>query len=142
MATIEGAMRELLLADPQVVALVGDRVYPQDAPQDAAPPMVVYQTADLDQSVCVSGVENEFSQSFRFDCYGGAGEPYASAKAVADAVRTRALALEIAAAQGGRIVVEGVAPEGGEDGLEPPAFGEGDGIDYVGVQARVFWRTN
>lgn len=32
--TIEGAIRNLLLLDPAIVAIVGDRIYPQQLPED------------------------------------------------------------------------------------------------------------
>ena len=34
-----------------------------------------------------------------------------------------------------------VEQEGGEDGLEPPVHAEEQGLDYCGVQLRVYWYT-
>lgn len=137
--TVETAIRDLLLEDADLTALLGDRIYPQDAPQTAEPPYVLYFTADPEQTLTLNGYINNYNQAFRFDCYGGPlGRSYSSAKAIAKALRTCLFSFLRGTAPGG-VEIQGILDDGGEDGLEPPIHGEEEGLDYVGVQVRVHW---
>lgn len=141
--TIESALVQLLNADAAFAALAGGRVYPQDGPRDGEGPWVVYATSDPDREMSFTAYLGLQNQSFRFDCYGGGErERYRSAKRVAAALRDCLFGFlrgEVVAPDGDAVNVQGVFPEGGEDGLEPPAHAEGAGLDYVAVQVRVYW---
>ena len=140
--TIEEAMVAMLAADATLTGLVGTRVYPQEAPQDEALPLVLYTTSDPSQAESMNGWVDLYDQAFRFDCYGGdSSGSYASAKAVAAALRSRlhAFARGPVVLADGTVYVRGISDDGGEDGLEPPAHGEERGVDYCAVQVRVWW---
>ena len=140
--TIEEAIVSVLEADATLTALVGTRIYPQEAPQDETLPLVLYATSDPSQAESMAGWVDLYDQAFRFDCYGGdSSGSYASAKAVAQAVRDRlhAFARGPVTVDGETVYVRGISDDGGEDGLEPPAHGEERGVDYCAVQVRVWW---
>lgn len=142
--TVEEAIRAYLIEPGGgVESLVGPRVYAQDAPQEADLPLVLYVTSDPEQLQTLAGVYlNHYSQSFRFDCYGGGDMSYASAKSIARAVRDRLGGLVHTAIGDDSITVQGVFQEGGEDGLEPPVHAEEKGLDYCGVQLRIHWHAS
>lgn len=143
---IEEAVTGLLTADAQLVALIGGadapRLYPQDAPQSAECPLVLYVTNDPEQQRSLRGYLNAYSQTFRFDCYADGGQPYSQAKAVAK--RLRAVLLGLAPGTligGGAIKIRSVGLAGGEDGLQEPLFADQEGADYVAVFIRIAWET-
>lgn len=83
---LESAQRAFLLADAGVAALVGTRVYPNFEPQDAALPAVAYQAIGGPSGEIGHNREREFRQ-LRI-MYTVTAATYASAKAVAAAIRT------------------------------------------------------
>lgn len=139
---IETAIVQLLLADATLAALVGDRVYPQDAPQDAQRPYVVYETSDSVRLATMTGYLNLRFTAFRFTSFGGdAGGRYVSAKAVDEAIADKLFGFvrgEITH-QGETLNVQLIEDEGGEDGLEVPAHADEEGLDYCGRNLRVHW---
>lgn len=84
MTTIE-AVRAELAADAAVTALVGERIYPQVAPQGAAPPYVVMTVvSDVPSNTFDGSPATRLVQSrIQVDCY---ARMYREARAVADAV--------------------------------------------------------
>lgn len=141
--TVEEAIRAYLVElGSGVESLIGQRMYAQDAPQDADLPLVLYVTSDEEQAIDLDGTPaNFFEQVFRFDCYGKGPRSYASAKAIARAVKARLLPLVHQAIGDDTVSVQAVEQEGGEDGLEPPIHAGEQGLDYCGVQLRVYWNT-
>lgn len=142
--TIEQAIRERLLANATLTALVSTKVYAIEAPQDSDPAYVILATSDPYQFEALAGDRpNLYSSVFRFDCYGGGVERYTSAKAVAAAVRGCLFGLTLNSQMGtSGLDLAGVEDLGGEDNLEPPLHADGSGIDYVGVTVRLFWRNH
>lgn len=139
---VETAIVQMLLADAAVAALIGTRLYPQDAPQDGARPLVLYATSDPDRLPTMTGYLTLQSKAFRFDCYGGdSGGRYLSAKNVADAIEDKLYGFAKGTITYGAetLNVQLIEPDGGEDGLEPPVHGDEEGLDYVGVGCRVHW---
>lgn len=51
MADIEVLFRTHLAGNARVAALVGNKIYPTEAPQDAAFPYIVYQTIDRTEAI-------------------------------------------------------------------------------------------
>lgn len=83
--SVESVIYDRLAADATLAALVGNRIYPIRAPQEAVLPLVVYQRiggATVNGSTAVSGTSNP---QFQIDCISGT---YGDAKRVADAVRS------------------------------------------------------
>lgn len=84
MATIEEALKALLVADAGVNAVVAGRVYPVMHPQGAGLPAVVYRRVSgvrVGQHGTVSGLARP---RFQFDCL---ATTYAAAKGLANLVR-------------------------------------------------------
>lgn len=84
MSTIAEAVVENMLGNATITALIGERLYPNVAPQDAATPTLVYQLIDTQHVASRSGSSNLARSLFQFTC---AAETYAETKALADAVR-------------------------------------------------------
>jgi hypothetical protein len=142
MSGIETALVQLLLACAPLTELIGTKLYPQDAPQEVDAPYVVYSTSDYDRSLTLSGYEEERRLRVRLDAYGGlAGGAYASAKAIDTAIRECFETFFRGAVGQENVFIEGIFPEGGEDGQEIPFSGEEDPQDFVGSQYLVVWHT-
>lgn len=87
-------LRELLLADPGVAALVIDRVYPAPAPQDVAFPFITFQRITTTRDYTLEGPCGLAAATFQVDCWvqsreaqQAAGGAYLQARALAKAVR-------------------------------------------------------
>lgn len=135
---IEEAIYERLSAVSAVTDLLGTppRIYPQQAPQSCAFPVVVYQQANQRRVRTLTGFVSLSSYDLHLDCY---GETYTSAKAVWDAVRD-ALNGYKGELGSGAIAVRGIFDEGAQDGLESPVHAEEDGIHRVGLDLSIWFR--
>ncbi len=89
---IEAAIASYLASQPDLVQLIGDRIYPVKLPQDPAMPAVTYQRISTVPVKTLDG-PNPAHQRVRlqFSCWGedvpGRASGYASAKAVAAQIR-------------------------------------------------------
>ncbi len=82
---VESAVVALLEATAGVTSLVGTRIYPQDAPPDAALPYIVYRRGlPNDRVPALSGVTGLNRAELELFCV---STDYGVAKSVADAVR-------------------------------------------------------
>jgi len=81
---IEEALYSHLAADGGVSALVGNRIYPIEAPQQAALPYLVYQRVSGPRVRSHSGPSGLASPRFQIT---GAAETYPSLRALMNAVR-------------------------------------------------------
>lgn len=84
MSTIGEAVVEYLLSTVAITAIIGDRLYPNVAPQDAIKPTLVYQLIDAQHVASRSGSSHLARSLFQFTAE---AETYAGADALADAVR-------------------------------------------------------
>ncbi len=89
--TVEEAIRERIETLSPVVALVGDRVYLDKAPQSTAFPVVVVQLIDDPGAYHLRGPQNPRRARIQVDVYAtetatNGGDAYADAAAVADAI--------------------------------------------------------
>lgn len=85
---MRAAIRSMLLASPEVAALVGPRVYPRRVPQGAAYPAITYEVRP-DYGVNHGGRERLDHVSLSVDCWAreASGAPASTtAAALADAV--------------------------------------------------------
>lgn len=143
---IEQAIRAKLIATSGVSTLVGSKVYAQEAPQDQGPPYVVFSTGGYAQEQTLSGMLNLYSQTWRWECYGGpATGGYRSAKSIAAAIRGvifGGLTVLAEVTTGAGVDFMGAEDQGGDDEIELPIDAEGRGVDYVTVQARIWWRIH
>lgn len=139
---VEAAIAQLLLADSDLGDLVHGRIYPQDAPQSAELPLILYVASSPEQMRGLKGYLDTHTLTLRYDCYGSHAEgSYSSAKATAKRVREILFANERAAIGDSSIRLQGVFDGGGEDGLQEPLYAEEEGIDYVGVVVRLAYRA-
>jgi hypothetical protein len=85
MATVEQALRDLVLADSAVSARVGSRMYPLTLPQAWASPALRYQRVSALRAREVGGPTGRAYPTFQIDAF--ARGSYADARALADDVR-------------------------------------------------------
>jgi hypothetical protein len=88
--TLEYQLRLFLLADPDIAALVGTRVYPSPAPQNAEMPCITFQRVSTDREYSLDGRSGLAGPIIQIDCWSDAPEyagKYATAKTVAETVR-------------------------------------------------------
>jgi hypothetical protein len=124
---IEEAVYGRLAADAAVLALCGGRVYPGQAPQGSALPVVVYGQADQVRLQTLAGVVNLNRYSMRLDVW---AEDYAGAKALYHAVRDSLVGFSGTL---GSVDVRGVFEESGDDDSEAPVHAEETGLYRAGL---------
>ncbi len=84
MSDIGEALVEWLLADSAIAALIGERLYPDVIPQDAARPAVAYQLIDVQHVPSRTAGAHLARSLIQFTCD---AETYSGAKALATAIR-------------------------------------------------------
>ena len=82
--TVEAAIYSILTGDATVSSLVGTRIYPVMAPQDAVLPGIVYKRISTDRLSALSADIGVAEARFQFDCYAAT---FDQAKIVSEAVR-------------------------------------------------------
>ena len=83
--SIESGLYAHLTSDPDVSALVGDRIYPLLVPQDATLPAIAYQRISTGRDETHTGPSGLSQARIQLTCI---ADSYDAAKAVADAVRS------------------------------------------------------
>ena len=86
MITIEEGLKEFLIANAAVNAIISGRIYPNKLPQTVTMPALTYQRIDTPRvhSMDSSGATGTAHPRIQFDCWAAS---YASAKGLADALR-------------------------------------------------------
>jgi len=87
---VEVALRTILLADPAVSALVGDRIAPSMIPEDASLPALTYVVVDEEPDEHQEGLSGIETVSIQFSAWAvgtPAGSGYATSRKLARAVR-------------------------------------------------------
>ena len=84
MADIAVAFNSLLMGDADVVALIGDRLFPNAAPQNPTEPYVTYGRVDTQHIGSFQGSGGLANVLMQFDIWGA---PYSSVRSVADRFR-------------------------------------------------------
>lgn len=113
--TLIQALRERLLSQPPLTALVGTRVYAMRLPQDTPLPAVRIQEVDRLGSQQLRGTVNLHVARVQVDAVEGETNgpaPYASAHAVADAVRGAIVGGEFTGLEGFVGVLSGIRVRG------------------------------
>lgn len=82
---MDEAIYERLSGDTALAALVSNRIYPDQVPQDVVWPAIIYHQVSETASYSHDGDANLDQARFQFDCYGSTS---ASAKAVKNALRS------------------------------------------------------
>ena len=105
----ELAVYTILKNDAPVAALVGTRIFPSLAPQNAANPLIVYQRISADRITSLDGPSGLSWARVQVDCY---AETYAGAKTLSAAIR---VALEGYRGTVGGVRVGGISLETDRD---------------------------
>lgn len=132
---IEEAIFAKLTTDAAVSALVSTRVYPGQAPQSSALPLIVYQQAAQQKLQTLTGVINLNSHTMSLDMW---GESYAAVKALYHAVRNCLVGFR-GELSGGQVDVRGIFEESGDDGAEPPVHAEEEGLYRAGLELNIWY---
>jgi hypothetical protein len=118
-ADLEAELRAFLIADPGVSALVGQRVYPAPAPQNATMPFITFQRISVSREYTLAGPAGLAGVLMQIDGWADAPEydgNYAVTKEIATAVR---LCLEGYAGLFTSIYVQEITVDNERDIFEP-----------------------
>lgn len=132
--TIEEAIQGLIVADVTVQALVGTRVYPDQAPESSAYPRIVYQQAERQPVMTMQGpvASNKYTLDLEINA-----RTKSSAKAVAKAVRDLLLGYR-GSPSGVRVM--GIFGETESDDHDIPQHGDERGIFSVSMTLSLWFR--
>lgn len=115
--TIEDGINELLLAQPAIAGMVGNRIYPNEAKEGSAFPRIVYSVTGNSRTHAMSGPDGAPAMLLLLDCQGS----YDQSKNLADAVR---LAMDGYRGYAGQHWIKGCFFEDQSDQPESPVRGE------------------
>jgi hypothetical protein len=134
---ITHGLRSLLLADAGIAALVGQRVYVNQAAQTAALPYIVITQIDLDPMLALDGTYGMQSAEIDVDCY---GMNHVTAAAVAAAVKAKLN--DYSGAAGDDDMIDAVLLLDENDGPLAPNDGTQTGRHLVTVEYEVQFTPN
>lgn len=66
--SIESGLRDYLLANADVEALIGNQVYPEEAPDGAEEPYVVYSLFEVDEPRFLNGTRRYSKTTYEVQC--------------------------------------------------------------------------
>lgn len=134
---IEAAIRQELVDNADVAALVATRVYPQIAAQGAAKPYLVYTRISTDRPRHLLSAAGIYSARIQIDAY---GSTYSQAKTLADKTRLclDGLEHETIGSGGTTAYVRSVMLDGEYDGFDNPNDGGQLGTHRV-IQDFIVW---
>lgn len=119
--TLEDGINELLKQQPSLTGIVGDRIYPNEAPEGSSLPRVVYLVRSNQHSHVFSGGDGLPEMTLVLECQGS----YDQSKLVADTLRTM---LDGYRGYAGQHFVNGCFFEDAYDQPSPAVRGEEKGI--------------
>jgi hypothetical protein len=122
--------------DPDVVALVADRVYPVIAPASAALPFVTWRRSNVTREMTLSGPLGMPTVSLAVDIY---AESYAAVRQIAD--RVRAVLNGFRGGSGNYIHVSIVSIQAESDGFVQLAGGDLPPVYSVTQTYNVLWQS-
>lgn len=124
---IEQAIRSRLIADADIVALIGERVYPASAPQRQARPYIVYGLDDEERAPRRHGnlVDGQLAFDLVADTYAAVKDLQHKVRRCLDTWRDNAVR---------RVTVEGIT-----DQYEAPADGAEVGFHHVLIRCRAWY---
>lgn len=134
---IEQALYARLAADPGVSALVAARIYPEQAPQADAFPLITYSEASRGFIYALAARINLDKYSMHLDCY---ALSYAAARAVRAAVIACLDSLRETIGAG-TVAVLGAFLETGDGGVEAPIHADEQGVFRAGLDLDIHYRT-
>jgi hypothetical protein len=134
MIAVEPALVAALVNNPDVVAAVGNRLYPNVAPEGAAFPHVTYYRAGTTRTRTYTGTAGT-KPVVQFDCW---AQTYPEAKAVALAIAgaLNDKVINVNARGIGLLRILGSWVEDEEDAYEAPELAEEAGVHKCGLSVR------
>lgn len=87
MPTIEESLVSFLKADVMLTGLIGGRIYPEEAPQNAGWPHITYQIISYPQKFHLAGPSGLASPRIQIDCWAKGSTGKKDVVAIAEAVR-------------------------------------------------------
>lgn len=136
--TIEEAVRGLLLGQPDILALCDERIYPQEAPQEARMPYVIYQQADQRMVMSLRRRINLNSYLMRLDCFAAS---YAEVKELHQVLLDTLVDFR-GDLGGDAIQIRGVFHDGSESALEAPVHADEQGVHSMGLSVTLWYRRS
>ena len=128
MTTIEEGLVNKLINNTALKALIGDRVYALTLAQNTVLPAIVYQRISTWRAMTLDqGAGGLSNPRFQFTIYAAS---YASAKAVADALRNALLGYRGWVGKTSNVQIHGILSEGEFDSYEPEADVYYTTVDY------------
>jgi hypothetical protein len=127
--SIEAALRALMIANTDVLAIVSTRIYPNLAPQNATFPLIIFQRiASVHDSYMLSA-SGFVSVNIQVDAY---AETYSESKELADAIRVALHGYGGNAYSGAKVLnLQSCILESERDGFDNPDGGKESGVYRV-----------
>lgn len=129
---IEQALYDHLRLDAAVAALVGTRIYPDLAPQEPEPPLLVYQRISTPRDYSQSGETGLVNPRFQITCV---AKTTTQLRNLADAVRFRLNGFKGTMSSGPGVSVGAVFLDNEVESYQS------DILNYVMRQDYIFWHT-
>lgn len=136
---IEEAIYARLKADAALGALVGERIFPGQAPTDAQRPYVIYEEAAQERVRTLTGYAGLNRWAMHLDFYAGTR---AQAKAVRAKVSELLDGFRGDLGPSGEITVQGVFHDDQDSGTEQPIHGDETGEHRLSLDLSVWFRKN
>lgn len=133
---VEKGIVALLLADSNVAALVGTRVYPAITRQTQERPNVVYQRLTTNRISTQDGPTGSADCLLQLSCW---ADTYKAARTLAEKVR---LALDGYAGTSASVVIDGIFVQDEQDMPTPPDSGDEVGVYGVRLDFRVHFQES
>lgn len=115
--TIEDGLKSLLSAQPAIVGMIGDRIYPNEAPESSVLPRIVYFLSGNERDHVMSGGDGAPKATLTLECQGS----FDQAKDLAEVVRN---VLDGYRGYAGEVFVKGCFFEDQTDQPANPVRGE------------------
>jgi hypothetical protein len=121
MITPEEALVDILRSDPDVMDILEDRVFPQQAPQDCEMPYLVYNIISEVSHYTMTGLGGLTGTRIQLDMY---ASDYTVVRELAEKIRLSLCAYSgVVTTVNGSLRVDWIQRDNSSDGLEPPDSG-------------------
>lgn len=135
---IEQAIFGKLTTDATVTARIGTRLYPGQAPADAALPLSVYGKANQQYIMALARRLSTNRYTMHLDVW---ARDYDDCQAAYHAIRDSLAGFAGTLGEGGETVaVLGIFDEGGDDDAEGPIFAEENGLYRAGIDLSITYQ--
>lgn len=134
---LEEAIFERLRTGGEIQNLLGERIFPGQAPQGTDLPVCIYSQAYRQQLRTLTGRINCNRYTMHLDVW---ADDYATCKAVYEAIRERLLDFTgDLPVTGGAVTIKGIFEETGDEDSEPPIHGQESGLFHGGLDLLIVY---